>query len=47
MKTRRSIFSLDIIHDSQACGMPAAQQAEQMIAGSSQGFLIAREAGHV
>lgn len=46
MKTRKSIFSLDI-RDDHTCGNVPAFQTEEMIADSSQGFLIAKEARHV
>jgi hypothetical protein len=45
MKTRKSIFSLDI-RDDHTCGNVPAFQVDEMIAGS-QGFLIVREARHV
>lgn len=45
MKTRKSIFSLDI-RDDHTCGNVPAFQTEEMIAGN-QGFLIASEARHV
>lgn len=45
MKTRKSIYSLDI-RDDHTCGNVPAFQTEEMIAGN-QGFIIAREARYV
>ncbi len=45
MKTRKSIFSLDI-RDDHTCGNVPTFQTAEMAAGS-QRFLIAKEARHV